>query len=290
MAAAARTSEPTPASATRLASTQAALQEATRKLTDLNEQRNAALLRDDNAAAIAFGVEAANVKLSIAAHADKIELLKALVAKDEQERRTKERADLIERVGKMLDERMATVAKIESAIGNLVRGWRQLIEQSDRAYSAYPNGPPPTGFALTNGELIQLLGAELFRQGATTPVTGRPQLERLPPTLPGPKCPDYMMLNQPEKITPLHTAIEQANAHARNVMESKAGVSSDASEPAINGGPRSAAEETLGKLLRQQAAIAEDPSTPDENYRRLIDQIAQAQAAVSAEQQGAHHG
>jgi hypothetical protein len=126
-----------------------------------------------------------------------------------------------ERVSKILDERVGTVAKIESAIAELVRGWHELIEQSDRALAAFPNGPPPTGMALTNGELIQLVGAELFRQGATVPVTGRPQLERLPPTLPGPKSPDYMMIHQPEKITKLSVVIEQANNLARSIMENK---------------------------------------------------------------------
>jgi hypothetical protein len=129
------------------------------------------------------------------------------------------RAAQCERVSKILDERVATVAKIEAAIAELVRGWRELIELSDKALVAYPNGPPPIGMALTNGELIQLLGAELFRQGATVPVTGRPQLARLPPTIPGPKCPDFMLLNQPEKITKLSVAIEQANNLARSIME-----------------------------------------------------------------------
>ena len=126
-----------------------------------------------------------------------------------------------ERFYKIIDHRSEIVAKIETAIGDLVKGWRELIELSDKAYTAYPNGPPPTGMALTNGELIQLLGAELFRQGATVPVTGRPQLERLPPTIPGPKCPDFMLLHQPEKITKLSVVIEQANNLARSIMEGK---------------------------------------------------------------------
>jgi hypothetical protein len=131
------------------------------------------------------------------------------------------RAAQVERVSNILEQRVATVAKIEAAIAELVRGWHELVEISDKALVAFPNGPPPTGMALTNGELIQLLGAELFRQGATVPVTGRPQTERLPPTLPGPKSPDYMMIHQPEKIAKLSVVIEQANALARTTMEAK---------------------------------------------------------------------
>jgi hypothetical protein len=127
-----------------------------------------------------------------------------------------------ERFYRIIDRRPAIVARIETAIGDLVKGWRELIELSDKAHGAFPNGPPPIGIALSNGELVQLVGAELFRQGATVPVTGRPQLERLPPTIPGPKCPDFMLLNQPEKITKLSTAIEQATNLARSIMEAKA--------------------------------------------------------------------
>jgi hypothetical protein len=131
------------------------------------------------------------------------------------------RASLIAHVGKLLDQRVAIVAKIEGAIGELVRGWHELITLSDKALAAYPNGPPPGGLALSNMELVALVSAEMFRQGGTVPITGRPQLERLPPTIPGPKCPDYMLLNQPEKITKLSVAIEQANNLARSVMEGK---------------------------------------------------------------------
>jgi hypothetical protein len=127
-------------------------------------------------------------------------------------------------VGKLLDQRVAIVARIEGAIGEFVKGWHELIVLSDKALVAYPNGPPPGGLALSNMELVALVSAELYRQGGTVPVTGRPQLERLPPTIPGPKCPDYMLLNQPEKITKLSVAIEQANNLARSIMEGKRNV------------------------------------------------------------------
>jgi len=165
---------------------------------------------------------------AVAAHHREIERLQsALVGANARSREMAEaqqrlaQAAARERFYKIIDHRSEIVAKIETAIGDLVKGWRELIELSDKAYAAYLNGPPPTGMALTNGELIQLLGAELFRQGATVPVTGRPQLERLPPTIPGPKCPDYMMLNQPEKIVKLSVVIEQANNLARSIMEGK---------------------------------------------------------------------
>jgi hypothetical protein len=75
--------------------------------------------------------------------------------------------------------------------------------------------------ALQNMELTQLLAAELYRQSAVAPITGRPQFERQPPTLPTPRSPNHLLLAQPEKITPMRVEIERANQTARNYMEGK---------------------------------------------------------------------
>jgi hypothetical protein len=157
-------------------------------------------------------------------HAEIVRLESALVgaeARSKQQAKAQQlaaQAAVRARVSKLLDERLSSVTKIETAIVDLVKGWRELIQLSDKAFVAYPNGPPPSGTALTNAELIPLVAAELYRLGATVPITGRPVTERLAPTLPGPKCPDYMLLAQPEKIVPLSTAIEQSNALTRNLM------------------------------------------------------------------------
>jgi hypothetical protein len=98
-----------------------------------------------------------------------------------------------------------------------------------------------------------------------------------------------MMLAQPQKITSFSAVIERANAHARNIVESKkAGVPSDIAVPApvpvMNGGPRSAAEERLAGLLKRQAELAEDPAREAE-YRDVVAALTQAQDEVTAEQQ-----
>jgi hypothetical protein len=169
----------------------------------------------------------AAVDAVVAANRDVERLQQALIGATARNREQAEAAQraaqaaVRERVGKLLDQRTAIVTRIENAISELVGGWRELIALSDKAHAAYPNGPPPIGLALSNGELIQLVGAELYRLGGVVPVTGTPQLGRMVPTLPGPKCPDYMLIHQPEKITKLSVAIEQANALARSVMENK---------------------------------------------------------------------
>jgi hypothetical protein len=231
-----------------------------------------------------------------AAHADIERLQVALIGATARSREAAEarqraaQAAIRERFYKRIDERLPLARKIEGKITELVHLWHEWIAVNTKAYEEYPNGPPPTGLGLTNSEALHQFAAELYRQGGVAPVTGRPQLERLPPTIPGARCPDFMMLAQPEKIASFSGVIGQANAHARTVVESKkAEVSSDIAVPApvpvMNGGPRSAAKEALGSLLRKQAAMVEDPSIDEAEYKRLIDQIAEAQAAVTDEQQ-----
>jgi hypothetical protein len=126
-----------------------------------------------------------------------------------------------ERFFKVIDQRQPLAQKMQDKITELVRLWRDWIEINNKACIAYPDGPPPTGMGLTNSEALQQFATELYRQGATVPVTGRPQLERLPPTIPGARSPDYMLIHQPERIVPFTTVIEQANNLAHSIMEGK---------------------------------------------------------------------
>jgi hypothetical protein len=129
-------------------------------------------------------------------------------------------ASLREHISKLLEQRLPVAEKIEKAITALVQAWRELIELSDKALTAY-GGPPPSGLALSNFELSQLLAAELFRLGSVPPITGRPVIGRQVPSLPTPRSPDFMLQGMPERITPLRVQIERANETARNHMEGK---------------------------------------------------------------------
>jgi hypothetical protein len=207
------------------------------ELLELIAQRKAelpTLLKRQNEAAeasVASGDESeyrAAVDAVAALHGDIERLQAALIGatarnKEEAERQQRAAAAAVrERFYKRIDERLPLARKIESKIGEVVRLWHEWIAVNNKAHEEYPNGQPPTGMALTNSEAIQQFATELYRQGATVPITGRPQLERLPPTIPGARSPDYMLLNQPEKITPFSTVIEQANALARTTVEAKA--------------------------------------------------------------------
>ena len=191
------------------------------------------LLRRQNAAAdesIVSGEEAgyqAAVAAVTACNADISRLQSALVGANARSREQAEAAQraaqaaVRERVGTLLEQRLPVAEKIEKAITTLVQAWRELIEISDKALTAYPGGPPPSGMALSNFELSALVAAEMFRLGSVPPITGRPVIGRQIPSLPGPRSPDFMLVGMPERITPLHVGIEQANQTARNHMEGK---------------------------------------------------------------------
>jgi hypothetical protein len=207
------------------------------ELLDLIAQRKAELpqlLKRQNEAAeasVASGDEAeyrAAVDAVVALHADVARLEAALSgaeARTKQEAIAQQRAAQAaarERFYRRIDERLPLARKMESKIGELVQLWHEWIAVNNKAHAEYPNGPPPAGMAMTNSEAIQQFATELYRQGGTVPITGRPQLERLAPTIPGARCPDFMLLAQPEKITSFSTVIEQANALARTTVEAKA--------------------------------------------------------------------
>ena len=206
------------------------------ELLDLIAQRKGelpALLRKQNEAAeqsISSGDETeyqAAVAAMATAHRDIARFEAALSGANARSREQAEAqqraaaASLRAHVGKLLDQRLPVAERIEKAITTLVQAWRELIEISDKALTAYPGGPPPSGMALSNFELSALVAAEMFRLGSVPPITGRPVIGRQIPSLPGPRSPDFMLVGMPERITPLHVGIEQANQTARNHMEGK---------------------------------------------------------------------
>jgi hypothetical protein len=107
---------------------------------------------------------------------------------------------------------------------------------------------------------------------------------------PGSKVPRYELTHLQERIPSLTVALQQATAHASNILRGKRpSVTADIGAPAlvpvtnINPVPRTTAQEQLASLLKRQAELAEDPAREAE-YFDTIAQIAAAQAAVSAEQ------
>ena len=157
----------------------------------------------------------------VALHQKTSRLRAALVGAEHRTKAEQEKARQAAEVAKRerfykANDRLPPLArKMESKIVEFVQVFREYIKAADEAYAAYPNGPAPMGLGLSNTEILQQVSAELYRVGALAPITGRPQTERLPPNIPGAKCPNHLWLAQPELIPAFSVAVEQCVQAAR---------------------------------------------------------------------------
>jgi hypothetical protein len=297
-----------PSATSRIETTQAALEQANAKLAELNEQRNAALLRDDNGAAVAFGIEITNLKLTARAHEDKITLLREAAVEGERERKVKEKAALIERIEKKLAGRDSAGAELADAIAKADKAYRKLIDiglEVTAAWSWPPSDLPAC--LLSHGAITAALTHEMYRIGGR-PMLGGGQVEAPHAGMhfPGAKVPRVELTHLREKIVPFTAVLQQATAHASNIMRgarpsAPADFAVSAPAPARNGGEqigsgdsktrgvedaprRIDAERKLGALLRQQALLAEDTTPEGEReYQSVVAEIAKLQDVISAE-------
>jgi hypothetical protein len=311
MAVVARKQTP-PSAASRIEAAQAALEETNRKLAELNEQRNAALLRDDNGAAVAFGIELANLRLAARADEDKIGLLREAAAREEQARRAKEKEALIGKIEKLLAGRDAAGRELADAVAAADRAFRKLIDIGVEVQNmwSWPASDVPA-ILLSPAAIAHALSGEMYRIGARPKVGGgqvEPHGVHAGVDFPGSRVPRFELTHLPEKIPPLTAVLQQASAHASNIMRGvrpsaevevphvaarheeqirggAAQVGSSAPAPPDNGNavPLTTAQERLAGLLKRQAELAEDPAHESE-YFDAVAAVAVAQAELDAEQ------
>jgi hypothetical protein len=126
--------------------------------------------------------------------------------------------ELRDRVAKLLDRRVDAARKFEASIRAAVAALGELSSLSNDAYAAWPGPSPPDVLGQT--EITHLISHELFRLGVKPMVTGGISPGRYrPPDLPAPKSPGFEYTDQPERVPALVGSIEQANAHAKNILE-----------------------------------------------------------------------
>jgi hypothetical protein len=287
----------------RIDAAQAALEQTNRELAELTEKRNAALLRDDNAAAIELGVQIANLKLAARAHEDKIGLLREEVAREEQARREKEREAQIGRIEAKLVQRDKAMNEVAAAIKQLASASEQAIKLSREIASAWSWPPHDLVPALLSPPSIMTsISHESYRLSYHPRRYGGMDTDPLAGImLPGSKCPRLEWMELPERTRPLLEVVRDASEFAKRFLRTgkgSAAVEATAAPavPATNGQgeapPRSEAEQRLGALLKQMAELAEDMSPQGEQeYARVVSEIAQVQSEITAtKQMESQHG
>jgi hypothetical protein len=293
MAVAAR-KQSAPSSATsRIEAAQAALEESNRKLAELNEQRNAALLRDDNAAAVQFGIEIANLKLSARAEEDRIALLREQATREEQERRAQERAVLIEKIEAKIALRDKELEEVAAAIKQLAAASERAINLSREIVNEWtwqPHDLPPA--LLTPSSIMTAISHESYRLSYHARRYGGQDTDPLAGVmLPGSRAPTLQLLEDPSRVPSMSETVCNASAFARTFLRTGKGsavVEGVQHQAVTNGvpGQRTDAEQQLSDLLVQMAKLAEDSSPAGEQrYLELVSQVAAVQAEVAAQQQ-----
>jgi hypothetical protein len=296
MPAPART-EPAPSSATdRIASAQAELQQANARLAELTEQRNAALLKDDNATAISLGVEATNLRLTTRAIEDKITLLREQAAREDQERRAQERERVIEGIEKKIAQRDRAIYDVAAAIKQLAVASEKAIKLGRDVIAAWTwHAHDLAPALLSSPAILTVISHELYkcsyhprRYGGldTDPLAGH--------MLPGSRCPRLEWTEQPERTRPMVDVVADASTFAKQFLRtgksSSGAVVADVDNINIrptNGQseatPRTDAEVRLASLLKQQAKLAEDVSPEGERaYLVVVSEIARVQGEIDA--------
>ena len=289
----------TPRSATkRLELAQAAIDEATRKLGELNAQRNQCLLKDSNAEAIRLQIQIDALNQEVRAHRDKIELLKAEVEREANEKRVREREGQIKAIESKIAERDKAMEEVATAIKQLAVASERAITVSREIVGAWVWAPHDLPAALlTPPSILTAISHESFRCSYhprryggmdTDPLAGH--------MLPGSRCPRLEWMEQPERTRPMVDVVRDASEFAKTFMRTGKGSATvetvqpqavvdlgDLGRP-TNGGdasPRSDAEQQLASLLRRQNELSEDVSREAE-YLQVVAAIARVQGEIDA--------
>jgi hypothetical protein len=228
----ARKSETAPPSASsRLEVAQSALEEANAKLAELNEQRNACLLKDDIAGAIEFGARSATLKLTVEAHADRIAQLRQKAAEEEHARKVAEKKELIERVEKMLADRDTAAAELAAAIKQADGAFRKVLDHGQAVIAAWPWASHDIdAMLLSPGAVTLSITHEFYKVGARPRSFGGADRPGDGIDFPGGVCPDHRLRNLQEQIKPLVDVCAAGSALASSIM--RTGRSTGYIEPA----------------------------------------------------------
>jgi hypothetical protein len=264
---------------------------ASSRLSELESARATALLADDDSKAAHLDAEIEQQRRLARGFGDKIRLLQEAAAEEERARKVKEKSDLIGRVEKLLVKRDAAAGKLAAAIKQSDDAFREMIDHGQAALAAWGWASPDIEAALLSPRSITIaVTHEIFKTGARPRSFGGMDKPGDGIDYPGGACPDHRLRNLREQIKPLSAVCAAGSAMASSIM--RTGRSTSHVEPtaiavSTNGQgeqpQRSEAQVKLASLLKQQAALADDPNIDETKYRQLIDQIARAQTLVDGE-------
>jgi hypothetical protein len=217
--------------------------------------------------------------------AERLILLEADAAEEAKVRAEKERRKHIASIETTyLKPRLVAAEEFSKHFAAAVECYRTLAKLSSEALTASGLSlPPAETAAMLNVLAIKLVTShEMFRMGAVVVVTGRPFDGQSIPSLPSPQAPDLRFVNQPERIAPLVDTIAVANRYTLEAMRGDRNIRSGQVVPFAQTA-RTANQEKLAQLIKQQNALANAPTCDEAEYQAIVAEIARTHDLVEAE-------
>ncbi len=225
----------------RLNTTRAALATAEEQTRELDTQRAAALLADDDKAAVKLFGELEKLRAAIAGYRDKLELLEQELAREAEAERAREREARLRKFKELANTPEACGVKLQEAVAAVEREYRATLEARAALHQMWPRASSHMdavainagGVAFTSGAIRELLEYEFYRVSKQPPSAepGAPA----PPSLPGSRAPSLNLLGNPGAILPLSEKLKQAGAFAVQTLRSGAFVPPPVPQPEVVG-------------------------------------------------------
>ena len=287
----------------RVEAAQAALEETTRKLAELNQQRNKLLLEDNDSEAAKLGAEIEALQHTARVHEDKIILLKAAAEQDANEKRLREREAQNKRIDALFDLRGEDIAKLAALEKQRVTVWRRVLDTNRRIVAAHDWTPSDLSACLLGPSAVNGALAHESWRVSYTPLHygGAPEAPDAGQALPGARVPRHDWRDLPERILPMKDAFAAAGEYGKQALRGKRptapvdvpvlvtatnGDAGAGATPVTNGGEpaqRSEAEQRKIALEKQMEELAKDPAREAE-YNDVVRALEQVHAVLAAEQ------
>jgi hypothetical protein len=216
-----------------LAKARAALLATDEELARLATERDAALLRDDDAEAVRLDGEVEQLQRLRRAHVDKVALREREAERAAAEQRAAERAGAISAVEGLLGERDRVGGELAAAIDRADKCFVRMLELAREVKAAWSFASHDHAPALlADSAVLRELTHEIYRVAAR-PVAPGAMIAPAAPSFPGGKFERIEHALLPSKIRPLTEKLAEASEFASRCMRD--GFSSNQLSPALSG-------------------------------------------------------
>jgi hypothetical protein len=202
-----------------LESARQALADLQAQIETLREQRDQALLRDDDPQASRLQGRIEGVERASRTASEKVRLLEAQASREASERAAQEKAELIGRIEEKFRERDKVGSELAQLVAQADRAFVRVLELGQEIAGMWEWKRDELGATLcAAGPMTSALQGEIYRvAGRPNPGGGLPHLA--PPSYPGGHPADFMWAMVPEKSAkPLVDRLAEASAVAGTVM------------------------------------------------------------------------